>query len=248
MGAKNRTEADETSAGTGAWMVTFSDLIMLMLTFFVLLLSMSSLNQKTVKELFDRLQESTGVLEFSGYGKIQSLDAFVKRYLSSENKIVIDQNRLLDMFLPNAEEIRKLQQEIGENGEQINIYDDGRGLVMSFHDNILFEPGRTEIRKASLPFLDAVSVAIANSANEIFIMGHADVTPVGNTAYESNWELSAYRGLAVLGYFLKEKKLPPERFRAGGYGSSRPLKPNDTSADRAMNRRVEIIFKHIGEM
>jgi chemotaxis protein MotB len=68
--------------------------------------------------------------------------------------------------------------------------------------------------------------------------------PVHSELYESQWELSAYRGLSVLEYFLKEKGLSPSRFSVGGYGPSRPLYPNDTPKDRALNRRVEIIFKH----
>ena len=194
------------------------------------------------------MQHSTGVLEFSGYGEHQSLATLVKRYASSESKIVIDQNRLIDMFLPDTDEVRKIKKEIGELDKMIDIHDDERGVVMSFHEKILFEPGRAEIRKESLPFLDAVAVAIANSSNDILIMGHTDDTPVKSKAYESNWELSAYRGVAVLRYFLKEKQLSLERFRVGGYGSSRQLKPNDTAENRAMNRRVEIIFKHLGEM
>jgi chemotaxis protein MotB len=78
-------------------------------------------------------------------------------------------------------------------------------------------------------------------------MGHTDNIPIKSKIYKSNWELSAYRGLSVLDYFLKEKGLSPSRFYVGGYGAFRPIYPNDTAKRRALNRRVEIIFKHIKE-
>jgi chemotaxis protein MotB len=78
-------------------------------------------------------------------------------------------------------------------------------------------------------------------------MGHTDDVPIKNARYDSNWELSAARGLSVLDFFIKDKNLPPSRFTVGGYGPSRPLISNNTPKNRAINRRVEIIFKHIGE-
>jgi len=76
-------------------------------------------------------------------------------------------------------------------------------------------------------------------------MGHTDNIPIKSKLYKSNWELSAYRGLSVFDYFLKEKELSPSRFYVGGCGSFRPIYPNDTPKNRSLNRRVEIVFKHI---
>jgi len=78
-------------------------------------------------------------------------------------------------------------------------------------------------------------------------MGHTDNVPISSPKYASNWELSVYRGLYVLAYFIDEKKIPPERFSVGGYGDSRPFNPNTTARNRASNRRVEIIFRPIRE-
>ena len=86
-------------------------------------------------------------------------------------------------------------------------------------------------------------IVIVRSTNAILIMGHTDSTPIKSRRYPSNWELSNYRGLAVLNYFLKEAELDPQRFAVGGYGFSRPLKPDDSIENRSINRRVEIIFQ-----
>ncbi|HAY38152.1 MAG TPA: hypothetical protein DCY53_01710 [Desulfobacteraceae bacterium] len=79
-------------------------------------------------------------------------------------------------------------------------------------------------------------------------MGHSDNTPIKDEIYTSNWELSAYRGISVLDYLLMRKGLSPSRFNVGGSGSSMPLYPNTNEKNRSLNRRVEIIFKHLKEI
>lgn len=233
---------------TGAWMVTFSDLVMLLLTFFVLLLTMSSMGRDSLKEVFRSLQEATGVLEFSGYGEMQPLASIVDRYNKAESIIVIDKTRISKMLLLVLELAKKTQAKIENINELFEISDDERGLVVSFQDDILFEPGRAVIKKESLGFLDTIAGAIATCPNNILIMGNTDNTPIKSDAYASNWELSVYRGLAVLEYFIDQKKINPGRFFVGGYGSTRPLHSNEDPRKRALNRRVEIIFQNFKEI
>ena len=129
--------------------------------------------------------------------------------------------------------------------QNIRITDDERGLVLSFEDDVLFEPGEVSLRKEVFPFLDSVADAVESSANEVLIVGHTDDTPLGSSRFDSNYELSLHRGLAVIKYLTEVKGLPPGRFSVGGYGASRPKVPNDSPKNRALNRRVEIIFRHI---
>jgi chemotaxis protein MotB len=126
------------------------------------------------------------------------------------------------------------------------LSDDERGIALSFHGNILFEPGKTTLRKEAYPVLDVIAEAIEECPNDVLIMGHSDNTPIKDEVYGSNWELSTYRGISVLNYFVNKKGLSPSRFSVGGSGSSRPLYPNINQKNRSLNRRVEIIFKHIG--
>ena len=130
----------------------------------------------------------------------------------------------------------------------ITLSDDERGVSLSFHGKILFDPGKTTLRKEAYPVLDVIADAIEECPNDILIMGHSDNAPVKGEIYGSNWELSAYRGFSVLDYFLKKKGLLPSRFSVGGAGSSRPLYPNTNQKNRSLNRRVEIIFKNIREI
>ncbi len=228
-----------------AWMVTFSDLIMLLLTFFVMLLSMSSMDTRKLKEMLMHLQGAVAVLDFSGSRGITDLANFIKRYRDTESSFLIDQNLLEDLFIPSIELDRKMAEIIKDLTELMDITDDERGIVLSLQENILFDPGKVTLKKQALPVLDSIARAIDSCPNDIFVMGHTDNIPIQTRVYASNWELSSYRGLSVLEYFLKEKGLSPSRFYVGGYGPSRPLHPNDTPKNRASNRRVEIIFKHL---
>jgi len=247
MSRNQQNRGEEKAVKTGAWMVTFSDLIMLLLTFFVLLLTMSSLDQKALKELISHLQDSTGVLEFSGLGEISSMTNIVEKYNSSDSKIVISHDKLAELSGLNLIKAKNLKARMKDIDDLIKISDDERGVVFSFHENIFFRPGTTHIDEANAGVLNAIAEAIVESENDVLIMGHTDSTPIKSGRYASNWELSNYRGLAVLNYFLTAAKLDPRRFAVGGYGFSRPLRPNDTAKNRSTNRRVEIIFQPLEE-
>ena len=227
-----------------AWMLTFADLTMLLLTFFVLLLTMSSMDTKKLRNIMTHFRASTGVLEFSGPGKVYSLGNFINQYNDTDSLLVVDQNH----FLAKIKLVTNIKNSLKDINKQVTLSEDERGIALAFHGNILFDPGETTIRKDAYSVLDVIADAIAKCPNDILIMGHTDNTPIKSKLYPSNWELSAYRGLSVLNYFLKKKGLSPERFSVGGYGFSRPLYPNTTLKNRALNRRVEIIFKHLKEI
>jgi len=226
-----------------AWMVTFADLVMLLLTFFVLLLTMSSMDTKKLKKLMTHFNESTGVLEFAGSGKVSDFSSFISKYNDSDSMLVVDQKKFFTE-IKISPAIKNMLKNI--NGK-IDLSDDERGVVLAFNENILFEAGKASLKKEISLVLDEIADAIYECPNDILIMGHTDNIPIKSKLYKTNWELSAYRGLSVLYYFLKEKGLSPSRFYVGGYGSFRPVYPNDTAKSRSMNRRVEIIFKHVKE-
>ncbi len=236
--------SEEDKIDPNSWMITFADLVMLLLTFFVLLLTMSSMDTKKLKNLMTHFRESTGVLEFSGAGKVYNLGGFVNKYNDADSLLVVDQKH----FLTKMKLVTNIKNMLKDVNNDITLSDNERGVAVSFHGNILFDPGMTTLRKEAYSALDIIAEAIEECPNDILIMGHSDNLPVKAEIYKSNWELSAYRGISVLEYFLKEKGLSPSRFSVGGSGSSRPLYPNTNKKNRSLNRRVEIIFKHIGEI
>jgi chemotaxis protein MotB len=247
MANKKQVVADPVVSGNYVWMVTFSDLVMLLLTFFVLLLSMSSMDTKKLKRMFAHFKGSSGSLEFSGMKGVHDLYGIIKQYEDTEGLLVVDPDFVTKLLMPSGEDESQLDAKLDELRNIINILDDNRGIVLSIQENLLFESGESTLRKEIFPVLATISKAIESCPNDILIMGHTDDVPIKNTQYDSNWELSSYRGLAVLDYFIKDRGLPPSRFTVGGYGPSKALYSNNTANDRALNRRVEIIFRHTGE-
>lgn len=249
---KSKKRADESPAvNPDAWMVTFSDLVCLMLTFFVMLLTMSSINKKALKETFSYLQSSHGAFEYSGSGRNKAFSNLIKKYSEKRDKIAISREQfdnLRKSFGDSDEAVGNAKSAVKNISRLIDFKEDERGLVFSFQENIFFDSGKTEIRKENYEFLDSIAIAIASCSNDILIMGHTDDVPPQSGGDESNGELSADRGLVVLDYFIRNMQLPPSRFYVGGYGSYRPLFPNDSQEHRTLNRRVEIIFRYKEEL
>jgi chemotaxis protein MotB len=242
---KRNHNTEGSTLNPNMWMVTFSDLLMLLLTFFVMLLTMSSMDKKKLKEIFMYLKEAAGVLEFAGTRGITDLTSFVTEFNQTQTSYKIDERMFRDLFIPLIKTGERAEQTLKDLSELVTITDDERGIVFSFQEKILFDSGRATIKDEGYAVLDLITTAIETCPNDILIMGHTDNIPIHADVFQSNWELSSYRGLSVLEYFVEKKDLPPSRFSVGGYGPSRPLYPNDTERNRALNRRVEIIFKHL---
>jgi len=228
-----------------AWMVTFADLVMLLLTFFVLLLTMSSMDEKKLKTAFNHFKGATGVLNLADHMKLDTFSDFIKIHKDIESTVVVDSDLLKDLLLPSKGEESQATEKLKYLADSIDITDDERGIVITFHEDILFDAGEAVLKKHIYPILDSIVYAIESNPNDILIMGHTDNIPIKTKQYRSNYELSLFRSIAVLKYFLKDKHLSSNRFSVGGYGPSRPLHPNDSPKNRALNRRVEIIFKHL---
>jgi chemotaxis protein MotB len=243
MGRRKRLSEESQGGNPFGWMVTFSDLITLLITFFVLLLTMSSMDKKKLREIVRHLGGSPGVLAYSDSGAVPLLEDFVKSHRSNEAKVVMDSDILSKLLLSSLKQEEEIKESLDRLSMLLDIRDDERGVVVSFHESILFDPGAVDIKKEAYPLLNSVASAIRNTENEILILGHTDDLPTRQTRIRSNWDLSLMRGLSVLTYLLDEHTLPPSRFVVGGCGSSKPLSVERGKEARAMNRRVEIVFK-----
>ena len=214
---------EELKADPNRWMVTFSDLLMLLLTFFVMLLTMSSMDKRKLKEIFMYLKEAAGVLELAGTRGISDLSSFVKEFNKTHTSYKIDERMFKDLFIPLLKPDEETEQTLKDLSELVTITDDERGIVFSFQEKILFDSGKATIKDEGYAVLGLIAAAIDACPNDILIMGHTDNIPIHAGVFQSNWELSTYRGLSVLEYFAEKKELPPSRFSVGGYGPSRPL-------------------------
>jgi chemotaxis protein MotB len=214
---------------------------MLLLTFFVMLLSMSSMDDLTIKKMFSVLMGALGSLELVNETNIRPFQDIVPTTVLSDAALLNDGNQLKSLLSePDNSECGAT---LDKYGEYINIYNDTDGVVMAFRASVLFDSGKADINPEMLPILKRLGKIIGATANDILIIGHTDNIPVRRGRYRSNWELSFFRSLSFLNYFLRESKIPPERFGVGGAGDSHPRFPNTTAENRKKNRRVEIIFR-----
>ena len=259
----NRDEGPKTD--TTGWMMTFGDLLMLLLTFFVMLVSMSSMDVKALKRLFSVFSGAVGSLELSDVNGVRAASDIVQKGASGVMEIpgldmigvlkdryhkIIEEKENIDITDPEMlENILTMEgytqhDEILEGlKEVIGISQDERGVIITLQEMILFDSGEADIKPIVLPLLDWIAEVLDSTLNDVLIMGHADNVPMRGDRYQSNWELSLYRALNVHNYFIEKKGLAPERFAVGGYGDSRPRFPNITRQGRQKNRRVEIIIK-----
>jgi len=159
----------------------------------------------------------------------------------------IERIRLLEERLKELEHVKsileeRLAQEIKEKKLRLSMKKEG--LVVTFVAEVLFDPGKAQLKKESLYILDKVAKILKNevpSSYHISIEGHTDNQPIKYSKWKSNWELSCHRALSVL-YYLEKKGINPSRLSATGFGEYHPVASNETEEGRALNRRVEIVI------
>jgi len=141
------------------------------------------------------------------------------------------------------ERVRMLGQQAGM--DQVIISRSNRGVVMTLADKLLFASGDGRLSNMAYPLLDKISEIIKSLDVPIEIEGHSDNVPIRTAVYTSNWELSTARAVNVLRYLVEQRQVSPQRLSAVGFSKYQPVVPNRSPAQRAKNRRVEIIFKPV---
>lgn len=132
-------------------------------------------------------------------------------------------------------------------GDKMSSYSDSRGVYLYIHESILFNPGQSEITTTGRQTLNSLTELLNRSDNDILIEGFTDDVPISNSQYPSNWELSAGRAMAVVRYYAENQNVNPARLSGRGYGEHHPIVPNESEANRSLNRRVNIVLVYQGE-
>ena len=227
-GRRTENLAEEKEGGAAGvhapfWMITFSDMSALLLSFFIVLYTMAADNISKVRSAL------TGD-ETGGIGMMDFLDSIdmkekLKAFSVSKSKDILDASKLIDKDM------------------QANISTEQGKIVMRVPGSTLFTPGKANLQKEGLPVLDQLIKTIKYyPLYKINIQGHTDDTPISSEMFPTNWELSAARATAVLRYFL-DKGIEPTKLTATGFADIFPLVPNDTEEGRARNRRVEFVLE-----
>ena len=229
-------DREEKRAGAPAWMVTFGDMMSLLLTFFVLLLSFSNMDEVRFKEMAGSMEDAFGVKQSEPDTVAPPGTTHIFESSASSKSDANIMSKLQEMKA--AAKNRK-----GEEGKvTIEVFEDYRGIVLQVGDGNMFHAGRAEVKPGAWPFLDDVVAAVEDDLVEISVEAHTDNVPIKSAMFPSNWHLSAARSVSVVDYLVRAGKLRPSRLSAVGRGDSRPLLPNISSKNRARNRRLEFVF------
>jgi chemotaxis protein MotB len=237
-GRLKKKEEEETE-DDAKWLCTFNDLMTLLLTFFVLLFSMSSLDFSSMKRFQTSLQSALGVLQAGDMTAV----AIIQSKLDSNDDYEIATEEVVD------EESEKIDQalEALDSEPGIRVTYTKEGVVLTLENTVLFASGSADINAEAFPLLQKITGWIRKVPLPVRIEGHTDNVPICTEQYPSNWELSTARAVNVVKHFVTVGEIPPQRLSAVGYGQSRPKYPNDTPEDRIRNRRVEIILVKEGK-
>ena len=209
------------------WLLTYSDLITLLLAFFVVMYSMSRVDNKKFGEVSDALNT------------ILKGGPSVLRYAEEPEK-----NGFGLLKLGN---LRMVQQKVEERFKQLGKNDlvqteiTERGLVVHIVESALFDVGSAKLKPKAMEVLDLIASELVGRPNHIRIEGHTDDTPIHTDIYPSNWELSSARATAVVRYYTENHQIERDRISALGYGEFRPVVPNNSIENRATNRRVDVV-------
>ncbi|MBN2258996.1 MAG: OmpA family protein [Clostridiales bacterium] len=229
------------SGGSPAWMTTFSDLMTLLLTFFILLFSFSTLDAIKFKNVASALQsvllgeaKPTIFPNDIPPGNIPIMDPIPVPATDETETIDNELTILYEMVMKFVE---------SENMQaNITVSKDLRGVIIDINERVLFDSGKADLKPESKVVLEKVYELISQFENELIIEGHTDDNPINTAQFPSNWELSVIRAVNVLRYFTEVKNISPTRISAAGYGEYQPMEMDDTQVDKAFNRRVNILI------
>ncbi len=234
----SKKKQEEQGGGAPDWIVTFSDTMTLLMVFFILLFSMSTVDEKKEVKLtsaFNKILNGGGDNPILGEGvgddilmndtgNVQNSDN-IEELLGTLNKL-IKQKELQDYIF-----VEKVE----------------RGVSMVLVDSLLFESGKADLKYESRELLVDIAEVLNEVDNQIVIEGHTDNVPISTYMFASNWELSTARAVVVTRFLVESSGINPVRISAQGYGEYRPIVLNDTAENKSKNRRVNVLILNKSE-
>lgn len=260
-----KRKPEEPKPGAPAWQCTFADLMNLLLCFFVLLFSMSTVDAQKFEMIAASFSETfsifsagataigDGVLISNGVSQLNELEQYINstgKTAESESNVdelseheALAQQMEAEKLAASEELAEKVQEAMAENNldKDIDITFTSQYVQLTMKGAILFDSGRSELKQEAMPVIDKVAMILERYAEStIEIEGHTDNVPINNSKYESNDVLSSYRALSMFNYLVENTSLDPAMLKHSGRGEYIPVADNSTPEGRAKNRRIEI--------
>lgn len=233
---KGEHEVDE------SWLLPYADLLTLLLALFIVLFATSTVDESKFSEMsavFSQIfNGGQGVLDHSAPIAVPNPSDTAE--INEENTSYLEDQRSLGEIQDRLDEYIAVNEL--ENQFQTKMTDEG--LLVTIRDNILFSPGKADIKPEYLGLADDVAeLLVFDKPRHIVITGHTDNVPMNSAEFASNWELSVMRAVNFLKIIVKSEQIDPLLFSAKGYGEHHPAASNDTAEGRSKNRRVEVLIE-----
>lgn len=241
-GRRGRGHGGGGHASSERWLLTYADLITLLLVFFVVLYALSQVDKEKYKKLKESLAVAMVVpISNSSSGGSPNIVDGGQGVMPGQGSALMAPEEL--QMEAAQKDIKALAKE-ADLGDQVQTEVKPEGLVVSISNAGFFNPGQASLRPDVVPLLDKIAKALkVNGISQpIRIEGHTDNTPINTDKFDSNWELSAVRAATIVRFLSERHGFDPSKLSATGYGEYNPKVANDTEAHRAQNRRVEIVI------
>lgn len=228
-----RKKKEHKAANHERWLLTYSDLITLLMIFFVVMFASSSVD----KQKFKALSESMSVAMGSG-----------KHIIGDETSVAINENPSINEANIEGDKLTQLKDQLDKYLQQNNMSDttsttiSERGLVVSLNNSLFFDPGKADLKPEYESRLVEIGNILRQMNNYIRVEGHTDNMPISNALYHSNWQLSSVRAANVVEVLIAKSSIDPTKLTTVGYGEYRPIADNSTPEGRQKNRRVDLVL------
>jgi chemotaxis protein MotB len=228
---------DEVKPGAPEWVVTFGDMMSLLLTFFVLLLSFSTMEAQKFKMISGYMRQAFGLQTKESYTGIPMGTTI----LSTDARTTTNPAQELQLI----QAIRRQLEEAGMT-RHASVHMTERGVSVQLNGEVMFASGRSDLKPEVHEVLDGIARIATDRSGIVEIEGHTDDVPIASSRYPSNWELSSARAGSTARYLIQQG-VPGSRVKAVGYADTRPVVPNTSAEGRSKNRRVEFVFVRHGD-
>lgn len=238
------------------WLITYADLITVLLIFFIVMYSLSQVDVDKFKALTQSLAAAFGasgsILESPGPSAVEGMAMNTNPQQTNTNPQQTESiQQQLESIQQQLEEIKSIEQiwieldafiEAERLRDRVTASLEERGVVLSFQEEVFFSLGSAELTPEARSLINKVAVVFRESPYYTRVEGHTDDWPINTPRFPSNWELSAARATSVVQELVRGSDFPPHRLSAIAYGEYRPRVPNNTAANRQLNRRVDFVI------
>ena len=249
--AKKKHHAEE-HVNHERWLVSYADMITLLMVLFVVLYAMGQTDKSKLEVLRSSLQRAFSVevlrgneaTTLRGSSGESLIPPPVPMAITQEMIAITGQTTPDARMVTTLHEVREAMTQVpvpSDTSGSVDVGASREGIVISLAGNMLFDSGKSDLKPRGMILLDTLAERLKTMPNEIRVEGHTDNVPIATPLYPSNWELSSARATTVGRYLAEHSEIDPRRLIAAGYGEFRPVAPNDTREGRARNRRVDLV-------